>query len=99
VVRGGSPRGPRQSAGDFGRESKAKIVSDTERMKNTPIRVCDKTTFVQQKVGALILSITSCLSIIILENSLNYCKEENVDMVSLTNGIMFILIIWMHFWV
>jgi hypothetical protein len=42
VVRGGSPGGPRPCAGGFGRKSTAKIVSDPERTKNTPIRVCEK---------------------------------------------------------
>jgi hypothetical protein len=49
----------------------AKIVSDTEQMKNTPVHVCAKTAFVghlQHKVGELVLSVTSCSSIIILEN-------------------------------
>jgi hypothetical protein len=32
--------------GGFGRKGIAKIVSDTERMKNTPIFVCAKTAFV-----------------------------------------------------
>jgi hypothetical protein len=38
--------GPRRSAGGFGRKSIAKLVSDTERMKNTPIPVRAKTAFV-----------------------------------------------------
>jgi hypothetical protein len=42
----------------------AKTVSDTERMKNTPILVCAKTAFL-----------------------------------TLTTGIMFLLITCMHFWV
>jgi hypothetical protein len=57
----------------------AKIVSDTEGMENTPIHVCAKTAcFVdlQQKVGELVLSIISCPSIIISENTLNLCKEK-----------------------
>jgi hypothetical protein len=40
------PGGPRQSAASFGRKSVAKIVSDTEQVKNTPIHVCAKTAFV-----------------------------------------------------
>jgi hypothetical protein len=32
--------------GDFGRKITAKIVSDTERMKNTPMHICAKTVFV-----------------------------------------------------
>jgi hypothetical protein len=46
VVRGGLPGGPRRSAGGFGRKIIAKIMSDTERMKTTPIHVCAKTAFV-----------------------------------------------------
>jgi hypothetical protein len=38
--------GPRRPAGGFGTNSNAKIVSGTEQMKNTPIYVCAKTTFV-----------------------------------------------------
>jgi hypothetical protein len=32
--------------GGFGRKGIEKIVSDTERMKNTPMYVCAKTAFV-----------------------------------------------------
>jgi hypothetical protein len=32
--------------GGFGKKIIAKIVSDTERMKNTPVHVCAKTAFV-----------------------------------------------------
>jgi hypothetical protein len=49
----------------FRRKSIAKI---------TPIHVCAKTAFAvdsQKNVGELILSITSCPTIIILENALN----------------------------
>jgi hypothetical protein len=45
-----------------------------ERMKNTPTHVCAKLPLsvdLQQKVGELVLSVTSCPSIIILENALN----------------------------
>jgi hypothetical protein len=34
------------SAAGFGRKIVEKNVSDTERMKNTPIHVCDETAFV-----------------------------------------------------
>jgi hypothetical protein len=43
-------------------------------MKNTPTHVCAKTAFIgwrSQKVGKLVISVTSCPSIIILENALN----------------------------
>jgi hypothetical protein len=46
VVLGGLPVGQRRSAGGFARKSIAKILSGTERMKNTPIHVCAKTAFV-----------------------------------------------------
>jgi hypothetical protein len=46
VVRSGSLGGLRRSAVTFGRESIAKIVSDTELVKNTPIHICAKTVFV-----------------------------------------------------
>jgi hypothetical protein len=50
-----------------------KIVSVTEGMINTPIQVCAKklplVVDLQQKVGKLVLSITACPSVIILENT------------------------------
>jgi hypothetical protein len=52
----------------------AKMVSDSERMKSTPIHVCTKTAFLvdlQEKVSELVLSITYSPSIIILENTTN----------------------------
>jgi hypothetical protein len=63
-----------RSAGGFGRKNVAKIVSETERMKNTPIHVCAKTAFLddlQQKVSELVPFTISCPSKIILENTLN----------------------------
>jgi hypothetical protein len=54
----------------LGRKGIAKIVSDTERMKNTPLHVCAKTALLvdlQHKVGELVLSTTSCPSVITLE--------------------------------
>jgi hypothetical protein len=30
----------------FGKKTNATILSDTERMKNTPIKICDETAFV-----------------------------------------------------
>jgi hypothetical protein len=74
VVRGGSPGGPRQSADSFVRKGIAKIVSDTERIKTTPIHVCAEAEFLvdlQQKIGELVLSITSCPSAIVSVNTLN----------------------------
>jgi hypothetical protein len=54
-------------------KSIAKLVSDIKRIKNTLIHSVLKLPLLldQQKVGELILSITSCPSIIILENTLN----------------------------
>jgi hypothetical protein len=42
VFRSGSSGGPRW----FRKKKKSEFISDTERMKNTPIRVCAKTAFV-----------------------------------------------------
>jgi hypothetical protein len=74
VVHCGSSASPQKSAGGFVRKSITKIVSDSERMRNTPIYVCAKLPFlvdIQQNVGELVLSIISCSSKIILENTLN----------------------------
>jgi hypothetical protein len=60
--------------GSFRRKNIAKIVSDTEEMKNKTIHVCAKTAllvYFQEKVGELILSTTSCPSIILLEHTVN----------------------------
>jgi hypothetical protein len=61
--------------GGFGKKGNiAKIVSDTWRMTRNPYTFVLKLTMLddpQQKVGELILSITSCHSIIVLENTLN----------------------------
>jgi hypothetical protein len=64
----------RWSTGGFGMKYVAKIVWDTERMKNTPIQICAELPLLvelQQKVGKLVLSISSCPSFIILKNNLN----------------------------
>jgi hypothetical protein len=93
--------GSRRPAGGFGRKRIVKIVSDTERMKNTPILVCAKLPLLvdlQQHVGELLLSISSCPSIIILENILisvyKKCGYGNFD-----PGIMLFPFTCMHFWV
>jgi hypothetical protein len=59
--------------GGFRRKSIGKIVSYSERMKNTPTRLPNLPLLahVQQKVGELVLPTTSCPSIIILEHALN----------------------------
>jgi hypothetical protein len=41
------------------------------------------------KVRDLVLFITSCTSIIILENTLTYCIEKNVVMVTLITSMFF----------
>jgi hypothetical protein len=67
VVRGCSP-------GGFGRKSIATIVSDSERMNVQQFMFVRKLPLlvdVQQEVGELVLSATSCPTIIILENTLN----------------------------
>jgi hypothetical protein len=58
---------------------------DNERMKIHPYISVQKLPLLvdlQQTVGELVLSITSCPSLIILENTLNYCIEKNVVMVT-----------------
>jgi len=73
VVHGSLQGGLQRPTGGFRRKDTAKIVSGTELMKNTYMSVL-KLPFLadlQQKVGELVLSITSCPSIIILENTLN----------------------------
>jgi hypothetical protein len=44
-------------------------------MKNTPIHACAKPDL-QEKIGELFLSFTSCTSIIVLGNTLNWCIKE-----------------------
>jgi hypothetical protein len=46
VVHSGLPGGPWWSAGRFGRQIIAKIVVETEQMKNTPMHVCAKAAYV-----------------------------------------------------
>jgi hypothetical protein len=55
VVRSGSPVGARAVSED---KSIAKMLSGAEPMKNTPIRVCDKTAFVTLTTGIILLSFT-----------------------------------------
>jgi hypothetical protein len=67
--------GPLLSEVGFERKSVEKIVSGTERMKNT--HTCTSVlnlpllVDLQHKVGALALSVSYCSTIIILENILN----------------------------
>jgi hypothetical protein len=61
-----------QSTGSFRRKSIAKVVRRSTN-ENTPIHVCGKIPLLVdlQKVGELVISITSCPTIIILANALN----------------------------
>jgi hypothetical protein len=70
VVRGGSPSGPQAVSEE---KTISKIVSGTEWMRNhTCMSVLKLPLLVdlQQKVGELVLYITSCPSVIISENTL-----------------------------
>jgi hypothetical protein len=74
VVCSGSLHGSRRATGGFRRKCIVKIVSDIGRMRNTPVHVCANTAILvhlQKKLGELFIFITSCSSIIILENTLN----------------------------
>jgi hypothetical protein len=70
VVHGGLLGGPLRSAGGFRRKSISKVVSDTERVKTTPIYVCNKTAFVVW-LSTECRRNSSYPSIIILQNILN----------------------------
>jgi hypothetical protein len=50
-----------------------------------------------EKIGELVLSINSCPSIIILENTFNLLYKKNVVVITSTTGIMFLLVTCMHF--
>jgi hypothetical protein len=66
--------GSRWFAGGFGRKSIAKMCQTLNELKLHPYMAVLKLPLlvdVQHKVGELVLSITSCPSIIILENVLN----------------------------
>jgi hypothetical protein len=57
-----SPTVRQAAPGGFGGKRIVKIVSDTERKRNTPTHVCAKLPLLvdhQQKVGELVLSINS----------------------------------------
>jgi hypothetical protein len=69
-----SDRCSRQSTGSFRRKSIAEIVSDTEQIKKMHTICLLKLLLLvelQQEAGELVLSMTACLSVIILENFLN----------------------------
>jgi hypothetical protein len=60
--------------GGYGRKSVETYIKYTQRIKNTSIYVLKKPPLLvdfQQKIGKLLISITSCLAITILENALN----------------------------
>jgi hypothetical protein len=99
VVRGGFPCGPHRSAGGFGRKIMAIIVSDTWRIKNTPIHVCGKTAFVGW-TSAKCRRISSFHNLLSYNHYLReYFKlmyRKNVVTVILT-AAMFLIFICMHF--
>jgi hypothetical protein len=102
VDRGGSPGGPRRSTCGFGRKIIAKIVSDTELMKNIPTYVCAKTASVgwpstESRRNSSIHNFSSFNHCFIKYIKL-VCRKSMV-MVTLTTVIMFILFTCMHFWV
>jgi hypothetical protein len=88
--------GARRSSGGFGRKSVSTIVSDTERMKNTPIRVCAETFFVSWRTESR--RINSFPNFLSLNQYFRKCFKlvfrKNVIPVTLTTGIIFLL-----FWV
>jgi hypothetical protein len=85
--------------GGFRRKITAKIVSDTEGMEDNPYMPVLKLILMvdlQQKVGELVLSITSCPTIISLENrEIERCRHGNFN----NWFIMFLLFTCTHFWV
>jgi hypothetical protein len=86
---GASPGGPRR----FKKKALQKLYQ-TQRIKihpNLSVLKLPLLLDLQQKVCELVLSITSCPSIIILENTLN------LVVVTLTVGIMFLLFTSMQF--
>jgi hypothetical protein len=87
----------------FGRKTTAKNVLNTKRMKNAPYMSVLKLSLLvdlQHKVAELIISITYCPSIIILEDDTsNWRAEKNVVMITLITGVMFLLFTCMHVWV
>jgi hypothetical protein len=98
VVCSGLPGGPQQFQGKI--KALQKLYQILNEWKICPYMSVLKLTLLvdlQQKVGELVLSITSCPSIIILENTyfkLVYIKNEVT--VTLTTGILFLLFTCMH---
>jgi hypothetical protein len=70
--------------GAFGRKLFANIVSDTERMKNTPIHVCSKTAFVSLTTCIIFLLFT-CMHFwvwgILWKNLWSMCTPTAYDVV------------------
>jgi hypothetical protein len=98
VVRGGSPSGPHEVSV----EKHAKIVSDTERMENTCIHVCDKTSVVRwpSTESRRISSFHNFLSFNhYFRKYFKLVYIKSVVMVILTARIMFLLFTCIHFWV
>jgi hypothetical protein len=94
--------GPRRSAGGFGRKSNAKIVSGTERIRNTPVHAYAKTALArwpstERRRVSSFHNVLSFNHYFIKELKLVYRK--NVVMVTLTSGVIHPLFTCMHFWV
>jgi hypothetical protein len=92
--------GPQRSAGGFGGKSIAKIVSDTEPMKNTPIHVCDKTAFIgspSAKIGRISYFHNFLYFSHYFRKYFKLVHRKTVVMVTLTTGIMFLLFNCMPF--
>jgi hypothetical protein len=47
----------------------------------------------QEKVSELVISINYCPSVVVLENTSNWCIEKNVVLVTVTTVIMFLVFI------
>jgi hypothetical protein len=86
----------------FRKKSNTKIVSDTERMKNTPIRVCAKTTFVGWPSTEIrrISSFHNFLSFShYFRKYFNLVNRIHLIMVTLTTGAVFFPFTCVHLWV
>jgi hypothetical protein len=101
VVRGVSAGGSRRPANGFRRNINVKIVPDMERMKNTTIHVCAKTAFVGWP-STESRRLSSFHNFMPVNNYFRkYFKSvyrENVVMVTLTTGIMLLLVTRMYIW-
>jgi hypothetical protein len=98
----GLQRFARWSARGFERKKNSKIVSDTERMKKTPMHVCAETVFVgsSSTESRWISSFHTFLSFShYFRKCFKLVYRKNVVVVTLTIGIMFLLFTCLHFWV